>query len=651
MGTEIPASRLVTVNHMPNFSQHRVGSSLDYRPLEKRQLLAVTFHAGNGDLNIQGTNSSDAASVFMVDSTTLRATLNGVSTDFTANDVQRVLFFGYAGDDQFQNNTSIATSAFGSDGNDTLTGGSGNDLLSGGNDNDVISGGDGNDTISGNAGDDDLSGGNGNDSIYGGSGNDMIFAGAGQDFVSGSGGDDTIEGGNDADVLSGNNGADTINGDGGNDTIYGGNQNDNLYGDDGDDLIFGLNHNDNVYGGDGDDNLRGQSGDDLVEGNSGNDQLSGNNGFDTVRGGTGDDTIYGGHHDDNLFGDEGDDLIAGNTGNDHIEGGNDNDTLSGNSGQDTIWAGTGNDNLYGGLDADYLYGETGLDRLFGAGGADLLFGGTGSDFLDGGDGNDRLYGETDADELFGGDGNDGLFGGIGGGDQITGNEGSDRFLIWTGDTMVDRNDLEAQIEFRNETSSWNEYEIQIVDDGLHWLMERANTSLVVRDSLDTDPVVYSKWSNLGGAIGINSLTTYFNSLEGFTYDREIQFLEWNENSSFYNEQVVLTTIHEVGHSWDSDTEINAVLAGGVGQLWTNFTTISQWTDTNPNSSQFQQSHDGEWWYNSNSDFAYNYGRTNPYEDWATMWEAVYEAEHGTNHSAIANKIDIFDQLMAAFASA
>ena len=65
--------------------------------------------------------------------------------------------------------------------------------------------------------------------------------------------------------------------------------------------------------------------------------------------------------------------------------------------------------------------------------------------------------------------------------------GSDRFLIWTGDTMVDRNDLEAQLRFVDETGNWSETEIQVVDEGLRTLHEEAETALIIRDSLDTDP--------------------------------------------------------------------------------------------------------------------------------------------------------------------
>jgi hypothetical protein len=303
--------------------------------------------------------------------------------------------------------------------------------------------------------------------------------------------------------------------------------------------------------------------------------------------------------------------------------------------------------LYGGNGNDSLYGDAGSDNLYGQNGNDFLAGGSENDLLDGGADNDRLFGQSGADSLLGGSGDDGLFGGIGGGDQISGNDGSDRFMIWAGDVMLDRQVTEAQIEFRNETSNWNETEIEIIDRGLQWLQDQAQTALVIRDSLDTDPVIYSKWADLGGAVGINYLTTYYHSQTGYTYDREIQFLEWNENSSYQNEQAILTAIHEVGHSWDSVLEIENVLSGH-GPIWTNFLAESMWTDSNPHSSQFLSSYDGQWWYIQDAVFAYDYGRTNPYEDWATIFEAAYDAESAAPVPGLAAKLAIFNQLMSAF---
>src|SRR3954468_23239142 len=85
---------------------------------------------------------------------------------------------------------------FGTEGNDSISGGGepdnidgngGNDFLAGGGDNDFINGGNGNDTLYGDGLNDVLSGGAGNDSISGGSGQDIVlfheFGAANADLV------------------------------------------------------------------------------------------------------------------------------------------------------------------------------------------------------------------------------------------------------------------------------------------------------------------------------------------------------------------------------------------------------------------------------------------------------------------------------------
>lgn len=63
---------------------------------------------------------------------------------------------------------------YGSNFNDTLTGGAAGELITGRNGNDVITGGAGADKLYGDAGNDTLSGGTGNDSLYGGAGQDLF---------------------------------------------------------------------------------------------------------------------------------------------------------------------------------------------------------------------------------------------------------------------------------------------------------------------------------------------------------------------------------------------------------------------------------------------------------------------------------------------
>jgi Ca2+-binding RTX toxin-like protein len=74
----------------------------------------------------------------------------------------------------------------------TYFGTEGNDSISGGGEPDNIDGFGGNDFLAGNGDSDFIRGGAGNDTIYGDSGNDQVEGGAGNDLVSGGGGQDTI---------------------------------------------------------------------------------------------------------------------------------------------------------------------------------------------------------------------------------------------------------------------------------------------------------------------------------------------------------------------------------------------------------------------------------------------------------------------------
>ncbi len=135
-----------------------------------------------------------------------------------------------------ENITNIE-SAFGSKGNDTLTGDAGGNFLGGADGNDFLAGGDGNDTLMGGAGRDTLNGGNGTDMAdYGDatvgwnislSAGTAVSAGVTEtltliESVNGSVGNDTITGDAGANLLLGNTGDDLLTGGIGRDTMTGG---------------------------------------------------------------------------------------------------------------------------------------------------------------------------------------------------------------------------------------------------------------------------------------------------------------------------------------------------------------------------------------------------------------------------------------------
>ncbi|MEM7525582.1 MAG: calcium-binding protein, partial [Pseudomonadota bacterium] len=141
--------------------------------------------------------------------------------------------------------------------------------------------------------------------VYGSEADDSLSGGSGRDAVSGLGGDDWI---------SGLAGRDTLLGGDGDDVIRGGAGNDNLRGGDGEDLVRGQNGADRMFGNTGDDELFGANGDDTLKGNADNDNLVGGGGDDRLYGGRGDDTLNGSAGDDRLVGGAGDDVMTGGAG-------------------------------------------------------------------------------------------------------------------------------------------------------------------------------------------------------------------------------------------------------------------------------------------------------------------------------------------------
>lgn len=271
--------------------------------LESRQLLAASALLSEaGILTLSGTAVGDTVEVAL-DGQNVRALLNGTSRSFVATDVREILFYGFAGNDLFRNNTAIPSTAYGGAGNDQLHGGTGADRLDGGA---------GNDTANGGAGHDRLFGGLGDDTLNGDAGNDRLYGGLGDDNLSGGEDNDTLRGGWGDDLLQGNNG------------------NDHLYGSLGNDELLGGNDVDVIFGGWGNDELDGGEGDDDLSGGLGTDELAGGGGNDELRGGGGRDTLDGGEGNDELDGGAGADLVDGGVGaNTFITDVKDPDTVSG----------------------------------------------------------------------------------------------------------------------------------------------------------------------------------------------------------------------------------------------------------------------------------------------------------------------------------
>lgn len=219
--------------------------------------------------------TNDVFVAYDVNSTTLRASFNGVTQDYVKSAYARIhLELGDGNDSVFGTDASLMFTVSGGAGSDSIFTGSGYDSISGGDGHDSITTGDGSDYAIGNSGNDTLFGLGGDDTLTGGSGKDLMYGGDGNDRVAGTGSPDQIFGEGGDDRLYGDDGDDWLDGGGGKDRVYGGENNDYL------------------VGGSSNDRLYGQNGNDTLGGGKGNDYLAGDAGIDTVLGKEPGDTVF-----------------------------------------------------------------------------------------------------------------------------------------------------------------------------------------------------------------------------------------------------------------------------------------------------------------------------------------------------------------------
>lgn len=166
--------------------------------LESRQLLAASLLAG--EVQIFGTHKADFIRVY-VDPKAKDQIIVQVNREVTRFPVAAITCLNVQagqGDDIVRIEGAAPWYAFdtrlyGSNGDDTITGGTGVDRVYGGSGNDSIDGGYGRDIIYGEGHNDSIWGNQGNDYLAGGSGNDTLFGDSGIDQMFGQEGDDLIE--------------------------------------------------------------------------------------------------------------------------------------------------------------------------------------------------------------------------------------------------------------------------------------------------------------------------------------------------------------------------------------------------------------------------------------------------------------------------
>ena len=442
---------------------------------------------------------------------------------------------------------------WGDDGNDSLHGNGGNDFLNGGLGDDRLFGDDGDDSLHGHGQNDHLDGGQGNDFLFGDDGNDGMHGNGGNDFLDGGLGDDFLFGDDGDDSLHGNEQNDHLDGGQGDDKLWGNDGNDSLHGNGGNDFLNGGLGDDFLFGSDGQNVLEGGNGQDTLSGGSDSDTfiLQAGAGLDLIQNfqlgkdflGLVDlafedieiildpdltdwavvNVIETGERLAILDGIEVDDFMNYQVSpvsdipslvedvlliqlSSVVPGTSDEDDLNGTSNANYIQGLAGDDTIAGGLEDDEIEGGEGDDILRGDldqrdsqnnidGGNDTIRGGLGNDRIGGKSGDDALYGDEGDDQIWGDAGDDLIQGGLGNdtltGDDNSGSQGSDTFILSNGGGTDFITDFEVGIDFIGLTSDLNPEQLLLATAGNSTEIYLDDNVLAILENVDLNELTFS----------------------------------------------------------------------------------------------------------------------------------------------------------------
>lgn len=505
----------------------------------------VTYST-SGPANNQVTVTTDGNRTIVTDPTIAltpgnRCEQNGANSVWCLTPANADLSVSTAtGSDSIDNQTSMAMTAHGGPGDDTISAGQTNDKLYGDDGSDVISAGSGNDLLDGGDGNDDLSGAAGVDTINGGDGDDEFTGGAGSDALNGGAGDDSfaIRDG-ELDTATCGDGTDAAVSDYG-DTVTACESNDPTSGVriDGNRIkfeAFGA-HDDTLVvttqdeftvlsdpatelsaavgceqltpysarcetpqaaeldlttaaGADTIDNqtslravVNAGPDDDTISSGSGDDQLNGEGGNDSFIGSSGSDSTSGGDGDDHF------DAGSAADGLDYFIGGNGLDTVDYSSRTENLVAAT-NSSFYSGAPGESDYINQDVEHLIGGAGNDLLEGTYAGANVEGGSGNDTIYGVYGSVALSGEAGDD-IVRGSNENDVLTGGDGNDEVHPFAGVDEFDGGQGTDLVEFDAVYSGLSITLDGLANDGYPGQIENVNSSFErVRGTQYEDTIV------------------------------------------------------------------------------------------------------------------------------------------------------------------
>lgn len=158
------------------------------------------------------------------------------------------------------------------------------------------------------------------------------------------------------------------------------------------------------------------------------------------------------------------------------------EALPGDRGNDILAGLLGDDVIRGGAGDDILRGDVNSRRSGGkVGGNDTIFGGAGNDRIGGKAGNDMLFGGAGDDVIFGDDGDDLLSGGLGNdiltGDDRSGGQGSDTFVLAAGEGTDTITDFEVGIDFIGLAGGLTFGSLSLVTQGANTLISAGDETL------------------------------------------------------------------------------------------------------------------------------------------------------------------------------
>ena len=129
-----------------------------------------------------------------------------------------------------------------------------------------------------------------------------------------------------------------------------------------------------------------------------------------------------------------------------------------------------------------------------------------------------------------------------------------------------------------------------------------------------------------------------------TMERQISFADWDETDTAMNDLYTSEVPREMAHTWASSEAISAVLPS-QGSYWTEFLLLSGWTQTMPDDIQFYDtSLDDQWFFRLDSLFVEEFSKTNPVEDFASVWKLYFDPDAAAEQAVLINKINKVDDL-------